>query len=114
MNVFQQKFGPPDTGEWYSTQPLNLRPKLNCKRNEENPPIMFTAEQAANHVASRYGQPNCTLMEALLPNTRAKPYFDFEMYLDEEADTQQILQQQVLPPILRSLEAEAEDVRLAS
>ncbi|CAL8465956.1 g5492 [Coccomyxa elongata] len=114
MDEFHAKFTPPDTGEWYSTQPLNFIPKLNYKRNEENPPILFTAEQAADHVASRYGQPNCTLLEALLPNTRAKPYFDFEMYLDEEADTRQILQQQVLPPILRSLEAEAEDVRLAS
>ena len=139
MKLFQQKFAPPDTGQWYSIQPLNFRPKIACKRDTANPPIQFTAEQAANHVASRceqpncmyyrhfcqpldeallwlcrYGQPNCTLLEALLSTTRVKPYFDFEMYLDEEPDTEEIYQLKVLPPIMRSLEVEPEDVRAAS
>ncbi|CAL8470579.1 g10121 [Coccomyxa elongata] len=62
----------------------------------------------------RYGQPDCTLLEALPPNTKAKPYFDFEEHLDEETDTDQILQWRVLPAIVRSLEVDPEDVRVAS
>lgn len=114
MDLFQQKFAPPDTGEWYSTNIFSFRPKIACKRNFENPPIEFTAEQAARHVAGRYGQPTCTLLEALLPTTRVKPYFDYELYLDKETDTEQIYQWKVLPPIMRSLHVEPEDVRMAS
>ncbi|CAL8468247.1 g7786 [Coccomyxa elongata] len=114
MNLFDQKFGPPDTGEWYSTRQLSFRPKIVCKRNDENPPIEFTAEQAVRHVASRYGQPTCTLLEALLPTTCIKPYFDFELYSAEEPDTAAILEEQVLPPIQKSLKVDREQVRIAS
>ncbi|BDA41857.1 hypothetical protein COCOBI_02-6520 [Coccomyxa sp. Obi] len=88
---FQEKFGPPDSGEWY-------------------------------------GRPNCTLLEALLPSSFVKPYFDFELsssdlgpqvlltplYCTEEPDTWAVMEQQVLPPILKSLEVEREEVRVAS
>ncbi|CAL8471907.1 g11449 [Coccomyxa elongata] len=114
MDEFRAKLSPPDTGEWHGTRQLGFRPRINCKRNEENPPIQFTAEQAANHVAGRYGKECCTLLEALLPTTSVKPYFDFELYCMEEPDTRAILEQQVLPPIMKSLEVEREEVRVAS
>ena len=114
MDEFHASFGPPDTGEWYSTRQLGFRPRITCKRNDENPPILFTAERVANHVAGRYGKEICTLLEALLPTSKVKPYFDFELYCTEEPDTAAILEQQVLPPILKSLEVEREEVRVAS
>ena len=115
MDEFHAIFGPPDTGEWYGTRQLGFRPRINCKRSDDNPPIVFTAEKAANHVAGRYGKECCTLLEALLPTSKVKPsYFDFELYCTEEPDTRAILEQQVLPPILKSLEVEREDVRVAS
>ncbi|BDA44320.1 hypothetical protein COCOBI_05-5040 [Coccomyxa sp. Obi] len=114
MEVFQQQFGAPDTGAWYSTQQLKFRPRIACKRNEENPPILYTTEQVAGHVAARYGQQNCTLLEALLCTSRVKPYFDFELYLQEESETASILEQQVLPTIMQSLDIPQEDIRIAS
>ena len=139
MDEFQATFSPPDTGKWYTTTQLGFRPRINCKRSDENPPILFTAERAADHIAGRYGC--CTLLEALLPTNSVKPYFDFELHCPDEPDTKTILEQQVLqlqipaifvscrsdyrrgsfyrflqvlPSIMKSLEVEREDIRVAS
>jgi hypothetical protein len=117
MEAFRELFGPEPTEEWCETNQLSFRPKIKCVRNAETPPLLFTVQEITRRVAELYGSYRCTLLEALMPDTQVKPFFDFELYFQEEVDDAErlrILEQRVLPPIQQTLKVDREGIRLAS
>ncbi len=63
----------------YGSQDLNFRPRIDCHRIGIQP-IKFTAKKVEEVVLKEWGKVN--YCESLKPSTLVKPFFDFDLYVD--------------------------------